>query len=71
MILMALQLADYTWSHRRFIIAELFCTLTVETETDCKDHQWLTCHQDKVVPLDGVLRFLRWLGKGKLPQQSL
>lgn len=31
MILMALQLADYTWSHRRFIIAELFCALTAET----------------------------------------
>lgn len=32
MILMALQLADYTWSHRRFIIAELFCTPTAETQ---------------------------------------
>lgn len=31
MILMALQLSDYTWSHRRFIIAELFCALTAET----------------------------------------
>lgn len=29
MFLMALQLAD--WSHRRFIIAELFCALTAKT----------------------------------------
>lgn len=31
MIIMALQLADYRWSHRRFIVTELFCALTVET----------------------------------------